>query len=178
MSQLTNSPLNVQKLSLQELEQFTSIHNQFIPIRKNKFEQKEISSHGRNNKKIIMIGPILKKAFQILTNYGITNFDKSEFHLECHQRNCGFEKQKHQWSHWHTDDNGAVKYPVYTIIFYLRKDRTIKGGNLDYKIDKKVKTHIVESGDIVQFRGDLKHMPQSTDGFGCRDIVVLFIKRN
>ena len=96
--------------------------------------------------------------------------------LECHQRNCGFEKKKHTAFKWHIDDN-VTSFPVYTVLFYLRKDITVIGGDLEYKIDNTLYTHQVKSGDIVQLRGDLKHNPQSTSGFGCRDIIVVFIKR-
>ena len=124
-----------------------------------------------------MIHPILQKAINILTSNDITNFNKANFIVECHQRNCGFEKKKYQWSHWHTDDYGASNYLVYTILFYLRKDKTVCGGNLDYRINQDVYTHEVKSGNVVQFRGDLKHKPQATSGFGCRDIIVVFVKR-
>ena len=32
---------------------------------------------------------------------------------------------------------------VYTILFYIRKDKTIKGGDLEYKINQKKNIHIV-----------------------------------
>ena len=79
---------------------------------------------------------------------------------------------------WHQDDYGAVNYKVNTIIYYLRKDKTIRNGNLKYKINDIEATHIVKKGDILCFRGDLWHYPETSTGFGCRDIIVVFIKRN
>ena len=177
MTQLHNGKLYVNTLSFDELNLFTSIHHQLIPERKTKFMTRTVSSAGKNVEKIKMIQPILQKAINILTSNGITNFNKTNFIVECHQRNCGFEKKKYQWSHWHTDDYGATSYLVYTILFYLRKDKTVQGGDLDYKISQSVYTHKVKSRDIVQFKGDLKHKPCATCGFGCRDIIVVFIKR-
>ena len=57
--------------------------------------------------------------------------------IEFHQRNCGFEKKYKRTFPWHEDDYGAVNFKVYTIIYYIRKDHTIKGGNLEYKFKNK-----------------------------------------
>ena len=47
----------------------------------------------------------------------------------------------------------------------------------EYKIDKKHFIHEVKSGDILCFNGDLTHCPEPTYGFGCRDAIVVFVKR-
>ena len=169
------NPLNVLKLSQEELEQFIKIHHTIIPNRTKNFEVKDINK--RSTLPLNIHVPILDKAVSILGSIGINNVDKNEYYIEFHQRNCGFEKKKHQWSHWHTDDHSSINSKVYSVLFYLRKDVTVKGGDLDYKINKTIYTHKVKPGDIVQFRGDLQHMPQSTNGFGCRDLIVCFIKR-
>ena len=44
------------------------------------------------------------------------------------------------------DDYGGVNYEVNTFIFYLRKDKTVRGGNLLIK-DKK--NHIIEEKKII-----------------------------
>lgn len=126
---------------------------------------------------IDLVKPILDKSLNILKDNQILNYDQNQFCIEFHQRNCGFEKNKYQWSTWHYDDDGPFNFKVHTVIFYLRKDKTVKGGNLEYKLNKKIELHHVKSGDIVQFSGKVYHKPQPTYGFGCRDIIVVFIKR-
>ena len=63
------------------------------------------------------------------------------------------------------------------LIFYLRKDHTLKGGNLLYKLNGKDCVQTIKTGDILQFKGDIEHCPEPVTGFGCRDIIVVFIKR-
>jgi len=174
MSQQT---VTISKLSTDELEQFKTIHNKIIPYRKKRFERGSVYNNSKPEQKVL-VKPVLDKALNILSEKGITDIDESKYYLEFHQRNCGFEKKGHQIFDWHTDDDGAMSGLVYTVLFYLRKDITVKGGDLDYKIQQNIHTHNVKQGDIVQFRGDVKHMPQPTSGFGCRDIIVVFVKRN
>ena len=168
--------LTISQLTRDELNIFNTIHNKIIPNRINNFERCPVYNKSSDEQKLL-VKPVLDKALAILSVKGITDIDDSKYYLEFHQRNCGFEKQEHQTFDWHTDDNGAMKGLVYSVLFYLRKDTTVKGGNLDYKIDNQIYTHNVKSGDIIQFRGDVNHCPQPTSGFGCRDLIVVFINR-
>ena len=188
-----------------ELSEFYEIHNKLIPKRNKKMNTYEIrisnplfnfttykkstlnknkeEKHSElqklisNNAEKELVKPILDKALNILKENNIYNIDPTKYCVEFQQRNCGFEKKKYKWSAWHYDDYGSVNYKVHTIIFYLRKDKTVRGGNLEYKLNNKLFTHYVKLGDIVQFSGDIYHKPQPTSGFGCRDIIVVFIKR-
>ena len=132
-------------------------------------------------KSLLIIEPILSKSLEIFKSLGIQNIDKSTFGIVFHQRNCGFEKSKKKTKispfTWHTDDNGAVSYKVFTIIYYLRKDITIKGGNLKYEINYRELIHNVNVGDVLCFKGDIMHNPEPSYGLGCRDIIVVFMKR-
>ena len=169
---------NTRKLLHNELSEFIEIHKKLIPERNKKMDKYVIrTSNILNNLEQDLVKPILNKALNILKENNICNFDSTKYYVEFHQRNCGFEKSNYQWSDWHYDDYGSVNYEVYTVIFYLRKDLTVKGGNLEYKLNKKLNIHNVNVGDIVQFYGNLYHKPQPTSGFGCRDIIVVFIKR-
>lgn len=181
--------INHHYLSSTELELFQKIHYETVynKKRKGRFNRKEIGDQasGRVHKdKSIYnkIDPILKKGINILTRLGITDFDPKYFSMEFHQRNCGFDSKKHELFVWHQDDYGPTNYKVYTVLFYLRKDKTIVGGDLEYKITNSINEtinykHQVKAGDILSFKGDLWHMPEPTSGFGCRDIIVLCIKR-
>lgn len=165
------------KLSKQEIDQFIEIHTKIIPKRKKHFEKKGIFNKSSIQQKEL-VKPILDKSLDILYQNNIKNIDKTKYYLEFHQRNCGFENKGHQLFDWHIDDDGAISGRVYSILFYLRKDITVKGGDLDYKIQKNIYTHNVKPGDIIQFRGDFNHRPQRSSGFGCRDLIVVFIRRN
>ena len=176
--------MNNTRLNQNEIEAFQNIHSKIMPYRRNRFDTYDIiqptSKLSDKNKKIYeYITPILEKTIEILKLYNYSNYDINKYNMEFHQRNCGFEKKPYQWSTWHKDDYGASRYKVYTILFYIRKDKSVKDGNLEYKLDKdkNIFTHIVTTGDILCFSGKLLHKPQPTSGFGCRDLIVVFIKR-
>ena len=65
---------------------------------------------------------------------------------------------------------------MYTIIYYIRKDHTIKGGNLEYKLKNKNYIQQIKTGQILCFKGNLQHRPEICSGIGCRDSVVVFVK--
>ena len=168
------------KLSDSDIEIFKNIHLQFLPKRNKDFNRSQFKySYSTNdlNRKTLT-NPIIKRAYEILDNQNINNYNKNSYFIEFHQRNCGFEKKTYNWLAWHKDDYGAVPFKVYSILFYLRKDVSVKGGNLLYKINNTKYTYLVEEGNILSFRGDLLHIPETSYGFGCRDLIVVFVKRN
>jgi hypothetical protein len=123
-----------------------------------------------------IFSPVLNFSYSILNSLGISNFSKNRYCIEFQQINC-FGEDKISRLSWHEDDYGPVGYEVYTIIYYVRKDITVKGGNLKYKIGKNIFEHHVNNGDVLIFSGDLKHCPVSSYGFGCRDLIACFIER-
>ena len=169
-----------------EIESFTTIHSRLIPKRKDRYSRVVVIQSPEKKLKlehIELVKPMTDKAISILKQNKITDFDEKYYCVEFHQRNCGFESKPYELFSWHKDDYGPVSYKVYSIIFYLRKDSAIKGGDLEYKdpsgsgSSKDTHIHRVKRGDILCFRGDLEHNPQPTSGFGCRDIIVCLIKR-
>ena len=132
--------MNHHYLSSTELELFQKIHYETVynKKRKGRFNRKEIGERHKDKSIYNKIDPILQKAINILTTLGITNFDPKYFSMEFHQRNCGFDSKKHQLFGWHQDDYGPTNYKVYTVLFYLRKDKTIVGGDLEYKITNSI----------------------------------------
>ena len=113
---------------------------------------------------------------QLLDLFNKTDYDLSQYYIEFHQRNCGFEKKYKRTFPWHEDDYGAVNFKVYTIIYYIRKDHTIKGGNLEYKFKNKNYIQQIKAGQILCFNGNLQHRPEICSGIGCRDSIVVFVK--
>jgi hypothetical protein len=166
-----------ENMTQDEVDCFTKIHKNFLPKRKKRFETYEIHSNGKR-KYINSTKTILQRAVDCLRTNDITNFDEKKWCIDFHQRNCGFEKKKFQWYHWHQDDYAVIDCNVHTIIFYLRKDISVSGGDFEYKKDNGEKIiQKVESKSILQFSGNLHHRPQEATGFGCRDSIVVFIKR-
>ena len=166
--------MNTSSLTLEETEMFQKIHDHYIPKRKKAFQTKYVSGKKGYKKS----KAIFDKALSVLEENNITNIDKKYSYMEFHKRNSGFEKKDFgSWFSWHKDDYATVSWPCYSVIFYLRKDPTLKGGNLQYKLDGTEHVAPISSSTILQFKGDIEHCPEPTTGFGCRDIIVIFVKR-
>ena len=101
--------------------------------------------------------------------------------LSVHLSNFGKNKKKFNDFTWHYDDYNVAPFKLYTLIFYLRKDISVKGGNLLYDLEetkeKNIRTFEVSQGKVAIFPGDVYHSPQPSKGFGCRDSIVIFMKR-
>jgi len=177
------------KLTPETLTEFQDIHHKIMPKRTRWFQSQGVvestSKYANTDKSMYeTTEPIRKKMMTLLEQVihvdpGLAGYDISNYYLEFHQRNCSdYNNKNKSWFDWHTDDNGAVSYKVYSIIFYLRKDITVRGGDFDYMVDGIKTTHQVNAGDCLIFRGDLNHCPQPSWGFGCRDAIVCFVKRN
>lgn len=124
---------------------------------------------------------IIEKSFEILQMLEIKKFSRNKYVIDFHQRNCTETiKEKYQWSVWHEDDYQVTNYPVWTILYYVRKDKGVKGGNILFSNvnNKTIHTIEIEEGDIIIFKGNIFHKPEETWGFGCRDVIVCFIERN
>ena len=111
--------MNTSQLNSFEIDLFSSIHNTILPKRKQNFDTKGIWSN-QNLKSKTIIEPIMIKTKQLLDMFNKTNYDLSQYYIEFHQRNCGFEKKCKRTFDWHKDDYGAVKFKVYTIIYYYK----------------------------------------------------------
>ena len=169
--------MNVSQMKSEEQDSLISIHHTILPKRKKGFEKKNMVYFGSSNSEHGIEEPILSMAKRVLDSANKTDYDLSKWFVEFQQRNCGFEKKVKRTFDWHRDDYAAVGFKVYTVIFYLRKDKTIKGGNLEYEIDNEKYIQEIESGDILCFDGDLIHRPEICSGMGCRDSIVVFVKR-
>ena len=172
--------MNKLTLTHEDLDKFKAIHSLILPKRVKNYEHHMIlnSTSSKNKQSLLIIQPIVSKSLEIFKQLGIHNIDDTTFGVEFHQLNSGFGKEKQISPFtWHIDDNAVVSYKVYTIIYYLRKDITIKGGDFQYEINDIELKHIVCSGDVLCFKGDISHIPEPSSGFGCRDIICVFIKR-
>lgn len=75
---------------------------------------------------------------------------------------------------WHEDDQGGISFDVCTVIYYLRKDPTIEGGNLEFQ---DMPTVEIEAPMAVLFRGDMTHRAEAMYGYGERSSVVVQMER-
>ena len=108
----------------------------------------------------------------ILTTNGF-NIDSSKYDIGFHRYNVFGKKHSTPFA-WHEDDYGSTDYEVNTAVLYLRKDKTIRGGNLLVKGANKV---MIEENTIVMMDGRLVHKPEDLEGFGCRDSIVVQFPR-
>lgn len=115
-----------------------------------------------------------------------------------HLANAGLEVNPHQFmiEYWryrcfgdklgaslprHKDSYGTMLCPINTCIFYIRKDPTLKGGNLNIYSNSPIRlvsaypAEIVEStsNKIVCMDGDITHSITPFEGFGIRDAIVV-----
>ena len=87
----------------------------------------------------------------------------------------------------HTDSYGVFNCPINTCIFYIRKDKTLQGGNLDlygYGINsynfmnKPIKTIESNNNKVICMDGDIVHSISSFQGFGIRDAIVVQFEKS
>lgn len=144
----------------------------------------EVFNQKNNRFPDILCLPLLLKTISILNSLGYKDFDPKCVTFEFHRRNySNFGKNKKKFNDftWHYDDYSVAPFKLYTLIFYLRKDITVKGGNLQYDLEetnsKNIRTFEVSEGKVAVFPGDVYHSPEPSKGFGCRDSIVIFVKR-
>ena len=118
---------------------------------------------------------LISKSADLLLENGF-KINKNIFHVDFHRYFINNKKYETDLT-WHTDDNGATPYNVNTIIFYLRKDSTLKGGNFLYKENTNIHKINISKNNILLMRGDLIHKPQDIDGYGRRESIVVQFER-
>ncbi len=113
---------------------------------------------------------ILNDSIKMLKNNGY-KFDPSIYYIELQRYNVN-NKTKPRYD-WHVDDDGPIKGNVISLIYYLRKDDTIKGGDLAF-FRKKIK---VNENMVITFKGNKYHRATDMSGYGVRDSIVVMFKR-
>lgn len=125
---------------------------------------------------------IVDMAYGKLDEYGIDNYC-DDYLLEFQQRNCFGPQKNTRLNVWHTDSNlVSIFKQVYTVLFYIRKDKTLKGGNYKCNPDKsffggKDITVEINDGNCLVFDGNMSHCGEDSQGFGCRDVIAIFIEK-
>lgn len=138
---------------------------------------------------------IVEMASTLLSSNGF-KINKSKMLIEFHCYKPDLELIKTPFT-MHCDDHAGVNFAVETIIFYLKKDDSILGGNLIYmkktgtqrrkisfgliKYEKVFDTFVQEKleineGDCLMMGGDIRHVPEDVSGEGMRKSIVIQFK--
>ena len=160
ISECFNSAVNHSKYDKQNYTQITRVYNKKTP--------------PPNEKYIIDI------AYKYLESIGLKQ-NKNHCVVEYWRHRLFGEKRTHTFgTHCHRDSYGPILAPVNTCIFYLRKDPTFRGSELEiYGICGRLASKPLHTSKadkkILMFDGSAHHRVLPYSGFGIRDcIVVMF----
>ena len=129
--------------------------------------------YGDNNEEIIY--SIADIASNELELYGFKH-DKTKWYMDIIKYNLNNSNGKSNGIgsglDWHCENDNYDN--LITILFYLRKDETLIGGDLLYK-DKNdnIKKIIIKSGLMVIMDGNLMHLPEYCSGTGIRSTIIV-----
>jgi len=96
----------------------------------------------------------------------------SKYYVEFHEYHVNGRLEP--FFDFHKDDNGGVSFNTVTCIYYLVKDISIKGGDLEFENDRTIK---IVSNMLVIFDGNLSHRPTIMNGKGLRKSIVIQFER-
>jgi hypothetical protein len=163
-----------------EYKKIYDIHN--TQIVKQKFDKENYTQITKvyNSKNIIKITDDDKYIRDIANEYlEIAGLEQNinYFMIEFWRYRLFGEKKSHKFDK-HRDSFGALNDSVNACIFYLRKDRTFRGGDLEIYgkgsvFTTKLCKTIKPNDNILCFDGDIYHKVTDFDGFGIRDCVVI-----
>lgn len=125
------------------------------------------------------IQSIMQKASALVATYAPDErVDATQGVVEFWRYTCEHDKKVSSPLAIHQDDYGIVKYPVYTVIFYVRKDDGISGGELGVFVDTPRCIYIpTHANKAVLMPGNVWHVPMSCKGVGVRDCIVVQMRR-
>jgi hypothetical protein len=169
------------QLDVNELEHLRDIFNSTI-VKKNNDKNNITQITKKFNKtSIISINDeyIRNLAIEYLKYIGLY-VNENNFMIEYWRYRCFGDKLNSVLPR-HKDSYGALLCPINTCIFYIRKDKTLKGGNLNiydnslFGYINKIpnKTIMSSNNNVVLMDGDLIHQITAFEGTGIRDIIVV-----
>jgi hypothetical protein len=113
----------------------------------------------------------LDLAYDYLVKDGYEVF-RSNFCVEFYYYQVNGEEKKTDFG-WHPD-NGGVFGDCNAVLFYLKKDTTLIGGDLLWDSEEDPKKIILESDTVVIIDGDMEHYPEPFSGHGERILISTF----
>ncbi len=121
-----------------------------------------------NNEKII---EFIQNTVKIVSNNNF-RINPSKYYIEFHKYIVNGKTKP--FFDFHEDDYGVVSFNTVTCIYYLEKDNTIEGGDLEFKKHKIIN---IKSNMLVIFSGNLTHRVTLMNGTGIRKCIVIQFKR-
>lgn len=124
------------------------------------------------------ISKILEIAEKYFERYGYGyNNRNNNYFIELSRYNCIKNDKPLRIFEYHKDDKSTTDCIVNTIIFYLKKNDSILGGDLKVKINNRETCIPIEEKRAICFKGDLLHTPTEVYGEGVRECIVVHIER-
>jgi len=169
--------LNTEYLTLVEentLYISPNIIDLFIPKRKD--TRVNLQYDFNNEDPYNLLNYIVQKASALLTTNNILH-DGNIWYMDIIQYNLFNNKNAASGLAWHCENDN--KPDLITVLFYIRKDKTILNGNLRYK-DKNNKKQIlnIHTGTTVIMDGKVQHKPENCSGsIGSRDTIIVSFRR-
>jgi hypothetical protein len=120
-------------------------------------------------------------AYDYLTSIGL-NQNKNHFMIEYWRHRLSGETKKSHLLPTHRDSFGVILAPVNTCIFYLRRDPTFRGSQLQLwglygRFASRPLYTIEPDNKVLMFDGGVFHKVLPFSGFGVRDCIVVQFSR-
>ena len=162
-------------------DDYSNLNELFDEIYKENKSKYIYISHSNSNKssynKIVSINNkdnIEKLILNTITKVSNNNYkiNPSNYYIEFHKYFVNGKTKS--FFDFHKDDGGAVSYKTVTCIYYLKKDNTIQGGDLEIKNETIIN---IESNMLVIFNGNISYRVTKMDGNGIRKCIVIQFER-
>jgi hypothetical protein len=127
---------------------------------------KIVTTHDKENIKYLIMNTqkiVIDKNFKI---------NPSNYYVEFHKYIVNGKTKP--FTDFHQDDYGAVSFKTVTCIYYLEKDSSIEGGDLEIKNETIIN---IDSNMLVIFNGNLIHRVTMMNGYGVRKCIVIQFER-
>lgn len=124
------------------------------------------------------IDSILKKSKELLESQDIYNFNIDNYLIEFHSYNASNYIEMPFGIH--KDDGAAVNFNVYTILYYIKKDNDIIGGDLIIYNEEEteiIDTIKIDDNMIIILKGDIPHNVSQIKGSGLRQSILCQVER-
>lgn len=123
-----------------------------------------------------IFGSIIGAALYVLDKNGLLNncsLDTSKITVDLRQVNCFGESKKSLMQY-----KSPLSVPCFCVVFYVRKDAGIKGGDFCYEgaeHEFDMKCEVISQGDVVIFQPSINHIQRMVCGVGCMDTISVFV---
>ena len=170
----------------QEVFKHLSSNDRSIP-----YHSEQLWYNDHTSKHLPIIRKLLDESAALIEPH--FKIDKQKWFVESHSYNATQQQGVTTPLAWHQDDYGGWPEQVCTVLWYLRKDSTLIGGNFcicdsdpeNYDVfsrksiqqTKDIITIPINNHTVIIMSGDIWHCPENLQGTGSRDLVVVQFKQ-